>query len=62
VLNKTQDPMLRHYVYDSLAHEQLNPTNPDQAIATLRTSLEEDLVAMNKAPHRMPGGMPSPAQ
>jgi hypothetical protein len=28
VLNKTQDPMLRHFVYDSLAREQLKPTNP----------------------------------
>ncbi|MFM0236904.1 hypothetical protein [Paraburkholderia phytofirmans] len=50
VLNKTQDPMLRHYVYDSLAREQLKPANPDQAIATLRTSLSEDLAAANKAP------------
>ena len=62
VLNKTQDPMLRHYVYDSLAREQLKPANPDQAIATLRTSLSEDLAAANKAPHGGPGGMPPPAQ
>ncbi|MFM0225555.1 hypothetical protein [Paraburkholderia dipogonis] len=62
VLNKTQDPMLRHYVYDSLAREQLKPANPDQAIATLRTSLSEDLAAANKAPHGAPGGMPPPAQ
>jgi hypothetical protein len=61
VLNKTQDPMLRHYVYDSLAREQLRPANPDQAIATLRTSLSEDLAAANKAPHGAPGGMPPPA-
>lgn len=57
VLNKTQDPMLRHYVYDSLAREQLKPANTDQAIATLRTSLSEDLVAANKLPHGMPAGM-----
>jgi hypothetical protein len=50
VLNRTQDPMLRHYVYDSLAREQLKPANPDQAIATLRTSLSEDLAAANKPP------------
>ncbi|WP_168789742.1 hypothetical protein [Paraburkholderia aromaticivorans] len=62
VLNKTQDPMLRHYVYDSLAREQLKPANPDQAIATLRTSLSEDLAAANKAPHGGPDGMPPPAQ
>ncbi|SMG51418.1 hypothetical protein [Paraburkholderia susongensis] len=58
VLNKTQDPMLRHYVYNSLAREQLKPANPEQAIATLRTSLAEDLAAANKAPHGAPGGMP----
>jgi hypothetical protein len=50
VLNKTQDPMLRHFVYDSLAREQLKPANPDQAIATLRTSLAEDIVAANRMP------------
>lgn len=54
VLNKTQDPMLRHYVYDSLAREQLKPANPDQAIATLRTSLSEDLAAANKPSRGMP--------
>jgi len=51
VLNQTQDPMLRHFVYDSLAREQLKPANPDQAIATLRTSLAEDIAAANRAPH-----------
>ncbi|MGF7128857.1 hypothetical protein P3T40_000323 [Paraburkholderia sp. EB58] len=57
VLNKTQDPMLRHFVYDSLAREQLKPANPDQAIATLRLSLAEDIAATNRAPHGdRPGG------
>jgi hypothetical protein len=51
VLNKSQDPMLRHFVYDALAREQLKPANPDQAIATLRTSLSEDIAAANRAPH-----------
>ncbi|NIF54242.1 hypothetical protein [Burkholderia sp. Ax-1724] len=59
VLGKTQDPMLRHYVYDSLAREQLKPANPEQAIATLRTSLAEDLAVANKVSHGMPDGMPS---
>ena len=59
VLSKTQDPMLRHYVYDSLAREQLKPANPEQAISTLRTSLSEDLAAANKAPH---GGPEQPQQ
>jgi hypothetical protein len=62
VLNKTQDPMLRHYVYDALAREQLKPANTDQAIATLRTSLSEDLVAANKPPRGMPAGLPPPEQ
>jgi hypothetical protein len=55
VLNKTQDPMLRHFVYDSLAREQLKPANPDQAIATLHTSLAEDIAEANRAPR---GGRP----
>jgi hypothetical protein len=50
VLNNTQNPLLRHFVYDSLAREQLRPSNPDQAIATLRTSLAEDLAASNRRP------------
>ncbi|MGF6571531.1 hypothetical protein ABH945_003652 [Paraburkholderia sp. GAS333] len=58
VLSKTQDPMLRHYVYDSLAREQLKPANPEQAIATLRTSLAEDLTAANKPPHGAPPAQP----
>ncbi|RKE38047.1 hypothetical protein B0G76_4340 [Paraburkholderia sp. BL23I1N1] len=62
VLNKTQDPMLRHYVYDSLAREQLKPANTDAAIATLRTSLSEDLVAVNKPPRGMPAGIQPSAQ
>ena len=61
VLSKTQDPMLRHYVYESLAREQLKPANPEQAIATLRTSLAEDLAAANK-PHGAPGAPPPPVQ
>ncbi|MFL9950262.1 hypothetical protein PQR68_30125 [Paraburkholderia agricolaris] len=60
VLNKTQDPMLRHYVYDSLAREQLKPANADQAIATLRTSLSEDLVSANKSPRGLPPGTQTP--
>ena len=63
VLNKTQDPMLRHFVYDSLAREQLKPSNPDQAIATLRLSLAEDVAASNRAPHGdRPGADAPPAQ
>lgn len=59
VLNRTQDPILRHYVYDSLARIQLKPANVDQAIATLHTSLNEDLVALNRVPHlATPPGMP----
>ncbi|WP_281664896.1 hypothetical protein [Paraburkholderia fungorum] len=60
VLNKTQDPMLRHYVYDALAREQLKPANADQAIATLRASLSEDLVSANKSPRGLPPGTQAP--
>jgi hypothetical protein len=60
VLNKTQDPMLRHYVYDALAREQLKPADADQAIATLRTSLSEDLVSANKSPRGLPPGTQAP--
>lgn len=50
VLAKTQNPMVRNYAYRHLAHAQLKPANVDQAIATLRQSLEEDLARLNKAP------------
>ncbi|WP_345815954.1 hypothetical protein AAGS40_17015 [Paraburkholderia sp. PREW-6R] len=60
VLSNTENPMLRHYVYDSLAREQLRPANPEQAIATLRTSLSEDLAAASKASHGVPRGMSPP--
>lgn len=48
ILNRSQDPFIRHFVYDSLVRMQLRPANPDQAIATLRTSLTEDLSAASK--------------
>ncbi|MGF6599465.1 hypothetical protein P3T23_004193 [Paraburkholderia sp. GAS448] len=59
VLQKTQDPLIRHYVYDALARNQLRPANADQAIATIRTSLDEDLTALAKHPPAPPRG---PAQ
>ena len=43
VLAKTQNPMLRTYVYHRLARLQMQPTNVDQAAATLRKSLDENL-------------------
>lgn len=43
VLSKSQDPMLRNYAYRHLARAQARPANVDQAIATLRKSLEENL-------------------
>ena len=48
VLKETQDPMIRSYVYDSLARVQLKPAHTDDAIATLRTSLAEDLAELKK--------------
>lgn len=43
VLTKTQDPRVRTYVYHHLARIQSAPANTDQAIATLRKSLDENL-------------------
>lgn len=43
VLSKSQDPHLRTYVYHQLARLQARPANVDQAIATLRKSLSENL-------------------
>ncbi|TKC89505.1 hypothetical protein FAZ69_11295 [Trinickia terrae] len=48
VLKETQDPAIRNYVYDSLARVQLKPAHADDAIATLRASLTEDLSTVNK--------------
>ena len=43
VLSKSQDPRVRTYVYHQLARLQAAPANTDQAIATLRKSLDENL-------------------
>jgi hypothetical protein len=43
VLSKSQDPRVRTYVYHQLARLQSAPANTDQAIATLRKSLDENL-------------------
>lgn len=50
VLSKSQDPRVRTYAYHELARVQSAPTNTDQAIATLRKSLDENLA--NEAKHR----------
>jgi len=43
VLAKSQDPRVRDYVYKHLARLQARPGNVDQAIATLRKGLDENL-------------------
>ena len=43
VLAKSQDPRVRDYVYKRLARLQAQPVNVDQAIATLRKGLDENL-------------------
>jgi hypothetical protein len=43
VLAKSQDPQLRTYAYHQLARLQARPANIDQAAATLRKSLTENL-------------------
>jgi hypothetical protein len=47
VLSKTQDPIVRNYAYQQLARAELRPADPDKAIATLRTSLNENLTQLN---------------
>lgn len=53
VLAKSHDPQLRTYVHHRLAHLQAQPTNVDEAIATLRKSLDENLAneARRRAEH-----------
>jgi hypothetical protein len=46
VLAKTQNPLLRNYVYQELARAELRPSDPDKAIATLRASLDENLTQL----------------
>ncbi len=43
VLARAQDPRVRDYVYQRLARLQAQPANVDQAIATLRKGLDENL-------------------
>lgn len=50
VLAKSRNPMLRTYVYHRLAQLQAQPANVDQAIGTLRKSLDENLA--NEAKQR----------
>ena len=50
VLLKTQVPAIRQYVYEALARNLLRPVNVDQAITTIRTSLDEDLSTLAKHP------------
>lgn len=50
VLSKTQDPSVRNYAYQQLARAELRPADPDKAIATLRTSLNENLTRLNARP------------
>lgn len=54
VLSKTQNPALRNYAYRHLARAELRVTNADQAIATLRQNLDENLIRLNQAPAGKP--------
>lgn len=55
VLDKSRNPAVRRFAYDALAREQLKPSDPSAAIATLHASLEEDVDRANKTPHFEPG-------
>jgi hypothetical protein len=48
VLAKSQNPRVRDYAYRHLARAQMQPTNTDAAIATLRKSLDENLAQDQK--------------
>jgi hypothetical protein len=50
VLSKTQNPFVRNYAYQQLARTELRPADPEKAIATLRTSLNENLTQLNAHP------------
>ncbi|MGH8377625.1 MAG: hypothetical protein ACRER7_01615 [Gammaproteobacteria bacterium] len=50
VLSKTQNPVLRNYAYRHLARAELKVTNADQALATLRQNLDENLTRLNQTP------------
>ncbi|HET7921822.1 MAG TPA: hypothetical protein VFM15_03620 [Gammaproteobacteria bacterium] len=49
VLDTTKNPVVRHYAYAKLARSQMKPANVDQAVATLRKSLDEDLARLDAA-------------
>ena len=48
VLSKTRNPELRNYAYRHLARAELHVTNANQAIATLRQNLDENLAQLNR--------------
>ncbi len=48
ILASTQNPILRNYAYLHLARLQLHVSNSHAALATLRKSLDENLVLLNK--------------
>jgi hypothetical protein len=43
VLAKTENPAVRQFAYNRIAHNELKPGEVDQAISTLRRSLDESL-------------------
>lgn len=60
VLGKTQNPMVRNYVYRALARLQARPRDTGAAVATLRKSLDENLTRLNAMPARGMGRGPGP--
>lgn len=47
VLEKTQNPEVRHYTYMQMARSEMKPANVEQVVATLRKSLDEDLTHLD---------------
>ncbi|WP_429500641.1 hypothetical protein ACQUFY_25580 (plasmid) [Robbsia andropogonis] len=50
VVDTSHDPVVRRFARDAIAHLQLRPSNPNQAIATLQTQLKEDIERTNAMP------------
>ncbi len=49
VLATSHDPMIRKFVRDALVRYQLRPASIDQAVATLKSNLTEDLAFADRS-------------
>lgn len=56
LLAKAKDPAVRNFAYEALAHAELQPADPDRAIATLKQGLDESVQRLNQPPPHGPDG------